>query len=96
MSIYLTALIKSKPNYSSEMKAVLLELVTGSRTEDACLQYNLHQDASDENLFIFHEEWGNKEGLEKHNTSPHVLKFIAATKELIDGSVVIYQTKKLI
>jgi len=40
--IPLTAIIKSKPDKIAEMKAVLEELVQGSRTEPACLQYDLH------------------------------------------------------
>jgi quinol monooxygenase YgiN len=77
------------------MKALLLELVSGSRAEDACLQYELHQAEGDENLFIFHEEWASAEGLQEHNTQPHIQKFITASMDIIDGQIIIYKTQKL-
>ena len=93
MSIYLTALIKSKPGYAPQMKALLLDLVAGSTTEAACLQYDLHQGQDDENLFIFHEEWASQAGLDEHNTQPHIQTFINSSKDIMDGEVVIYKTQ---
>jgi len=95
MSIYLTAIIKSKPGHTEQMRASLLELVASSKTEDACLQYDLHQSEGEENLFIFHEEWATAEGLEKHNRQPHIKKFITDSKGIIDDLIIIHQTKKI-
>jgi quinol monooxygenase YgiN len=95
MSIYLTALVKSQPGKAEQMKALLLELVAGSKTEAACLQYDLHQSLDDENLFIFHEEWANDAGLQQHNSQPHIQKFIAASGNVLDGEIIIHKTQKI-
>ena len=92
MSIYLTALIKSIPGEAEALKVHLLELVSHSTQEEACLQYDLHQ-ADDENTFIFHEEWADAAGLDLHNTQPHIQQFISNTAHLRDGDIIIYKTQ---
>jgi quinol monooxygenase YgiN len=92
MSIYLTAIIKSKPGYADALKAHLLELVSHSKTEIACLQYDLHQVEEDPNIYIFHEEWSDAAGLELHNSQPHLQKFVTNSADLRDGDIIIYKT----
>jgi len=93
--IPLTAIIKSKTDKTEEMKAVLEELVKGSRTEDACLQYDLHQAVAEPNVFIFHEIWRSEEELEAHNKTPHILKFIKDSEPLLLEAPGIYITNKI-
>jgi quinol monooxygenase YgiN len=95
MSIYLTAIIKSKPGQAESLKTHLLELVSHSTKEAACLQYDLHQVESDPDMFIFHEEWSDAAGLEQHNTQPHIQNFINNTNDLRDGDIVIYKTQRV-
>lgn len=95
MSMYLTAIVKSKEGSSDAMKAVLQQLVVESRKENACLQYDLHQDQGNRNVFIFHEIWETREGWNLHNSQPHIHRFIADSADFIDGTVQIYQTDKI-
>ena len=93
MSIYLTALIKSKPGQAEVLKQHLLELVSHSTQEAACLQYDLHQVDTDPDTYIFHEEWSDAEGLALHNAQPHIQAFINNTNDLRDGDIIIYKTQ---
>jgi quinol monooxygenase YgiN len=93
MSIYLTAIIKSKPGQAEPLKVLLLDLVAASKKEAACIQYDLHQ--SEDDVFIFHEEWASKEGLELHNSQPHLVEFGERAKNIAAGRTIVYQTKKL-
>jgi len=95
MSLYLTAFIHSKPGMANVLKPLLLAMVKGSRTEEACIQYNLHQSIEDENKFIFHEEWKDAASLEQHRTTPHVLAFLEQAKPVLNGDIVICHTQKL-
>jgi len=94
MKVYLTALIKAQPGTAEEMKSYLLDLVAASTQEEACLQYELHY-AADENQFIFHETWASQPGLDEHNQQPHIKKFIEVAGPIMDGPVIIYKTEKL-
>lgn len=95
MNINLTAIIKSTDGNSDSMKALLLQLLAESRKENACIQYDLHQDREDRNVFIFQEIWENQEGLDLHNSQPHIGRFVADSVHIIDGPVVIHNTEKL-
>ncbi|RQO74318.1 antibiotic biosynthesis monooxygenase [Pedobacter sp. KBW06] len=95
MSIYLTAIVKSKEGASDAMKTLLQQLVVESRKENACLQYDLHQDQENPNVFIFHEIWESRKGWDLHNSQPHIADFIAGSADFIDGTVQIYHTEKI-
>lgn len=92
MSIYLTAIIKSKPGQAEVLKQHLLELVSHSKKETACIQYDLNQVVDDPNIYIFHEEWSDAAGLELHNSQPHIQNFINNTNDLREGDIIIYKT----
>lgn len=95
MNIYLTAIVKSKPGHAEALKAILLDLVKGSKTEQACIQYDLHQDQEDENRFVFYEIWEDQAGLDLHNTQPHIQTFIAKSADIVDGGTIIYKMQKI-
>lgn len=95
MNIYLTAIVKSKEGSAESMKTLLQQLVVESRKENACLQYDLHQDQTNRNVFIFQEIWESLEGWNLHNSQPHIARFIADSVSIIDGPVTIYHTDKI-
>ncbi|KQM75153.1 hypothetical protein ASE74_04050 [Pedobacter sp. Leaf216] len=93
MSIYLTAIVKSKETTTAALKAVLLDMVANSRKEEACIQYDLHESVSDR-TFIFQEEWKDQLGLDAHNKQPYILSFVEQAATLTDD-IIIYKTEKL-
>lgn len=92
MRIYLTAVIKSKPEHVTEVKAILQDMVVQSRKEPACLQYILHQGTDDANVFVFHEIWENKAGLEAHNAQPYLQNFGSKVPTLLLEPPTLYFT----
>ncbi|RDC56982.1 antibiotic biosynthesis monooxygenase [Pedobacter chinensis] len=94
MSIYLTAIVKSKIEKKAALKAVLLNMVSHSRKERACIQYDLHE-AEGDDLFIFHEEWLDQNGLDEHNQQSYILDFVRTSAELTE-EIIIYKTEKLV
>ncbi|SFF07798.1 Quinol monooxygenase YgiN [Chitinophaga sp. CF118] len=82
MPVYLTAIVKVKPEFHNEMKAMLLALPVRSVKEEACIRYEVHQNVDDEDMFIFHELWENIEGLDKHNQQPYSQEFFASFEKL--------------
>ncbi|WP_342088677.1 putative quinol monooxygenase [Dyadobacter sp. OTU695] len=80
--IYLTAIIKSKTVHRDEVRETLLTMVTESRKEPACIQYDLYQDDSDPNVFVFQEIWESREGLDAHHEQPYIRAFGASLEKL--------------
>lgn len=95
MHTNITAVIKSLPNKANDMKVILEELAVESNKEEACLQYDLHQDIDEPNVFIFHEIWKDSASLDVHNNSAHVLKFKEASKAILLETPAIYITNRI-
>lgn len=95
MAINLTAIVKSKPEHTEEVKTYLLNMVLNSKKEAACLQYDLHQNNEAPNIFVFHEIWKDEKELEEHNQKPYIQDFVKASEALLEESVIIYKTEKI-
>ncbi len=79
----LIARILAKGEKRELVKTELLKLIAPTRVEEGCINYDLHQDNENPNLFVFHENWESKELLEKHLASSHIAEYVKAT----EGSV---------
>ncbi|MDH7463149.1 putative quinol monooxygenase [Chitinophagaceae bacterium 26-R-25] len=95
MKIYLTAIIKTKDQYRSEVLAVLQRMVEQTRKEEACELYSLHQGIDDKNLFTFYEVWKSKEGLDAHNQQPYIKAFGELVQEKLQEKPTIILTALL-
>lgn len=95
MKIFLTAIIKSKIKNINEVKAILLNMVSESSKESACLQYDLHQDATAENIFVFYEIWENQEGLDLHNQKVYIKEFVSIIDTKLQEKPQIFKMKKI-
>jgi quinol monooxygenase YgiN len=92
MEINLTVIIKSKPEYREGLKSVLKNLVGNSTKEAACLRYDLHQNIEDPNVFIFHEIWKNKEGLDLHKEQSYSLQFNRTSELFLEEKTTVFVT----
>lgn len=82
MKIYITAIIRAKEEFRTEVLALLQDMVKETRKEEACELYRLHQSIEDQNQFIFYEIWRDQEGLAQHEQQLYIQKFktLAETK----------------
>nr|WP_315175292.1 putative quinol monooxygenase [uncultured Flavobacterium sp.] len=95
MKINLIAILKSKSENIEELRHILLDMVNQSKSETACVQYELHQDKNDKSLFIFHEVWENKIGFELHNQQNYIQAFFQNSKSLLQEEPLLYFTNRL-
>jgi quinol monooxygenase YgiN len=95
MKINLTVIIKSKLEYREELKMILKDLVENSKKETACVQYDLHQNIDDPNIFILHEVWKNNDGLDLHKEQSYSLKFNRTSQIFLEEKIVVYVTSRM-
>ena len=76
------ALIQAVPGKSALLKAELEKLVKATRRENGCVQYDLHQDNTDPDRFLFYENWASRELWQAHLASAHLLAFRQSTEGL--------------
>ncbi|MPT30360.1 MAG: antibiotic biosynthesis monooxygenase [Chryseobacterium sp.] len=93
MSIYLTAILKSKKDKIQGLKSILDNMVLNTRKEEACEKYELQQSLDDETVFIFHEIWKSKEGLDAHNQQSYIQEFVEKVPDLLEKPAEIYLAK---
>ena len=84
----IVARILAKPEQRELVKAEVLKLVEPTRKEKGCINYDLHQDNENENLFIFYENWESEELLKAHTQSAHFIAFGKATEDAIEEFLV--------
>jgi len=65
------------------VKSELLKLVEPTRAEEGCINYDLHQDNENPNLFLFFENWESRELWQAHINADHISAYRKAT----DGAV---------
>lgn len=77
------AKILAKNEYRDLVKSELLKLIDITKAEAGCINYDLHQDNTNKNLFLFYENWESKALWQQHMNSSHIAKYAKAT----DGAV---------
>ncbi len=82
-SVTVVARIRAKPGMEDLVKLILLQLVGETREEDGCVNYILHQSTMDPDLFLFYETWKNRDLLERHSESAHLLAFQRKSADLL-------------
>lgn len=79
----IVARILAKEGKRGFLKSELLKLIDVTRAEEGCINYDLHQDNEDPNMFLFFENWTNRDLWEKHMKADHLIQYMKAT----DGAV---------
>jgi len=57
-------------------------LVSETREEDGCIQYDLLQDTTNQQHLVMVEHWESQEKLDAHSTSAHFTKYVPMLSEL--------------
>ncbi|MBL8189242.1 MAG: antibiotic biosynthesis monooxygenase [Acidobacteria bacterium] len=75
--------IEVKPGTEAAFIEHAQVVTAATRAEEACINYDLHQLASDSTKFVFYENWTSLAGLDQHAKSAHIQAFRAGIGDLI-------------
>jgi quinol monooxygenase YgiN len=81
--ITVVARFKAGDGMEGRLGELLLTLIKPSRSDDGCINYDLHQSIKDPTVFIFYENWLSKEHLDKHSATPHIQAFRSKATDLL-------------
>jgi quinol monooxygenase YgiN len=70
------------------VKSELLKLIDTTRAEEGCINYDLHQDNENPNLFLFYENWASRELWLKHMDNTHLADYKKATEGAVEDFAV--------
>jgi quinol monooxygenase YgiN len=83
----IVAKILAKADKRELVKKELLKLIDLTKAEEGCINYDLHQDNENENLFLFYENWKNKALWQKHMNNVHLAEYVKATEGAVEDFV---------
>lgn len=76
----IVAKILAKEDKRDLVKAALIKLIPVTRLEKGCINYDLHQDNTNPNLFYFYENWLNKELWQQHMENAPLAAYMKTTE----------------
>ena len=62
------------------VKTALQKLIEPTLTEPGCIQYDLHQDNQNPAVFLFYENWENRELWQNHMNNTHLHEYSEQTQ----------------
>lgn len=80
----IVAKILAKPEKRELVKHELLKLIATTKAEKGCINYDLHQDNENENLFLFYENWESKALWKNHMNNTHLAEYSKATEGAVE------------
>ncbi|MEN1729732.1 MAG: putative quinol monooxygenase [Pseudomonadota bacterium] len=80
----ITGNILAKSAHLDTVKSELRKLVSMTRQEQGCIQYDLHQDNDNPNYFMFYENWETRELWQAHMENSHIQAYLKATEGMIE------------
>ena len=92
-NLTIIATIIAKADKIDLVKAELLKLIEVTRTEQGCINYNLHQDNDNPAYFMFYENWATRELWQLHMGNQPLKDYMAATEGAVDEFILNEMTK---
>ncbi len=84
--VTVVAVMVAKPGLEAKVRGELESLLTPTRQEEGCINYDLHRSIEDPARFMFHENWRSRQDLDEHLARPHLVRFLGLAGELLAES----------
>lgn len=80
----IVAKIVAKLDKTELVKTELIKLIAITKKEEGCINYDLHQDNENKNIFLFYENWESRELWQKHMNNTHIAAYAKATEGAVE------------
>jgi quinol monooxygenase YgiN len=92
-AVTLIVLLKAREGQEDFLEAELRALVSPTRREDGCIQYDLHGRHEVPGAFLLHEVWASREHHRLHTLTPHFIRWDARKEALLASRDVTFWTQ---
>jgi quinol monooxygenase YgiN len=76
------ARIRAKKGMEEKVKRELMALISPTRSEKGCINYDLHHSIEDKSLFMFYENWVSQKDLNEHLAMPYMKSHLERAREI--------------
>jgi quinol monooxygenase YgiN len=92
----ITAIIRARPGHEQTVEQALRAVIAAVKAEEpGTVAYFVSQDRDDPALFMTFERFVDEAAMARHNESPAVAAFVAATQHSLAGPVVLHSCHEL-
>jgi quinol monooxygenase YgiN len=88
--------LKARPGKEAQVRQELFNLLAPTRAELGCINFDMHEDANDPALFLFHENWTSEERLKQHFDTPHIKRWIKLAEMLLAEPLDLTRWRKVV
>lgn len=82
-TLTLIARLTAKPDCAAMLGEALQALVSPTRAEAGSINYHLHRDSDDPNVWILYENWRSRADLDAHFRQPYTKAVMARFPDLL-------------
>ena len=82
----IVARIQAHKENTDLVQSQLLQLIHITRNQEGCIQYDLHQDNNNPEIFVLYEIWESRELWQAHMDSPPLQTFMNVTQKAVADS----------
>lgn len=83
MTLTIIATINAKLGMEAQMQQDLLSLLTPTRLESGCINFDLLADPKKTNTFVLYENWQSQADLDAHFQMPYVKRVLEAYEQTL-------------
>ncbi|HHY85015.1 MAG TPA: antibiotic biosynthesis monooxygenase, partial [Verrucomicrobia bacterium] len=83
--ITVITIFQARAGKEADLRLALLGLLSQTRREQGCLNYDLHVSADHPGRFLFYENWATQRDIDSHLKSRHVNAVIPALAEFCES-----------
>lgn len=76
---------RALPGCADRLETLILGLVEPIRREPGAIEFHVHRDRADRDVFVIYEIYRSRAELAQHIQQPYTQRFIADCKPLVDG-----------
>jgi len=85
----------AKPGKEKQVQRELKKLLSPTRAENGCINYDMHVSTDHAGQFLFHENWESRKSLDRHLATAHVQNFLRQADQLLAEPVEITLWKQV-
>ena len=93
MNLFTVAHFRCLPGRGAEVEALLAPLVQPTAGEDGCISYRYFRDTTDDDHFVFWEEWRDENSLDVHIAESHVQTMLESVSPLLAEPIEAYRLR---
>ncbi len=91
--ITIVAILEVKDGQRDFVRAEMLKILAPTRAEDGCIDYVLHEDNKNPNIFMFYETWASYDLWQNHLKSDHLQAYAKVVGHAIASRQILELTK---